>query len=96
MTEEETLNAAAVQLYAQISDSDQRAMDDLREYQQTADYANAFPGAPLGQLLSCEPYHDTGAAATLAPGFKYLNSLRMHYVLDTHGNAMELPASPDI
>ena len=46
MTEDEALNAAAVQLYAQLFGSDTRAMADLREYQQTADYANAFPGAP--------------------------------------------------
>lgn len=46
MTEEEALNAAAVQLYTQLFGSDTRAMADLREYQQTADYANAFPGAP--------------------------------------------------
>ena len=46
MTEEEALNAAAVQLYMQLFGSDNRAMADLRDYQQTADYANAFPGAP--------------------------------------------------
>lgn len=46
MTEDEALNAAAVQLYEQLFGTNQSAMDDLREYQQTADYANAFAGAP--------------------------------------------------
>ena len=88
MTEEEALNAAAVQLYAQLFGTNQRAMDGLREYQQTADYANAFPGAPHFQA----PHNETQKPPS---HWKYIGSLRTHYVLDTHGNAMELPRSLD-
>ena len=53
------------------------------------------PAAPVGQLASCEPYHNAHAAATVPPGLRYLHSLRMHYVLDAHGSAFELPGAPE-
>tara|TARA_B100001758_G_scaffold240794_1_gene246801 strand:- start:2385 stop:2657 length:273 start_codon:yes stop_codon:yes gene_type:complete len=89
MTEDEALNAAAVQLYEQLFGTNQSAMDDLHEYQQTADYANTFPGAP--------PHFEAPNKETQKSpsNWKYIGSLRTHYVLDTHGNAMELPRSSD-